>query len=205
MANFKNNSTAMGYQNALQSLAPQPIVAQRDPTAADNAVAGQLFINELTNAVFVNAGLAAGQNVWQQIQAGGGAGNFATLHVTGLSTLTGGVTTPANLVTTGAGSITSATTVTADTGIEAITGNIVADAGDLVATLGNIHATVGQVTAGGDTGGTAGKTTLTNGSQAPGAIAQTGLVGTNGGQVNAGYLKFYLGAVAVYVPYFTAP
>lgn len=214
MGNFSNFDKAYGLQNSLQSLAPRPIVAQRAPTTSDKAAVGTTWVDTSAANVYILAQYAAGLATWNLLEAGGGGGVFATLHVTGtsaldgavtagstlqvtgLATLTGGATTPANLVTTGTGSITSNTSITATTTVTAGTG--------ITSTTGSIKATAGQVIAGGDVAGQASTTSLTNATQAPGAIANT-LVGTNGGQTNAGYLKFYQGVTAVYVPYFTAP
>jgi len=65
----------------------------------------------------------------------------------------------------------------------------------------------GSIAAGGDEGGTATHTTITNATQAAGVGVNT-LTGTTiggGAQTNAGYLKMYVGATAVYVPYFLTP
>ena len=190
MATLFDNSKAMGYQNALQKLAPQPIIAKRDPTGNDKGATGQLWINTVANSAWINAGLVAGATVWNQLIAPAGAGIF--------------------------------------TSVEATTGNITADLGNVVVTTGNVTVTAGNITASagsitgetivavtdlsglqvfatGDTAaGIAGTTSLTNVTRGPGAIANS-LLGTNGGQTNAGYLKFYQGVTAVYVPYFTAP
>lgn len=183
MANFVNNSKAMGYANAVQGLAPIPLSANRIPTVNDRANDGQLWIIDATGAVYICAGTVNGVTTWNLISNTGGTGVFNSITTTVGPNALAGVTTLANglVVTAGGATVT---------------------AGNLAVTAGTITGTTIRAT--GDAGGVAATNSLTNATQAPGAIANT-LVGTIGGQTNAGYIKMYVGATAVYVPYFTAP
>lgn len=137
---------------------------------------------------------------------------------TGLIATAGGVTATAGGVTATAGDITAtADDIVATAGdIYATAGNIYTTAGDIYATAGNITATAGditataggiigaQVNATGDLGGTLAETAMTNVND---ATVSTGVMTINSTTANpganAGYLKFYLGATPVWVPYFT--
>ena len=116
----KRNTISVGYgiTNALQNLAPQPIISTRNPTTADQAELGTEWVNKSTNAVFFLTSVVGGVATWSA--ASGGAGSFS--------------------------SVTATTTVTAGTGV--VAGTTVTAAGDITSTAGNITATTGNVTAG---------------------------------------------------------
>lgn len=78
--NIRSN-VAYGLDNALQTLAPEPIVSVRNPTASDVAAISTLWVNSTTNAYFVLTSVSAGVSNWQA-QAGG-SGAFASVDVTG--------------------------------------------------------------------------------------------------------------------------
>ncbi len=108
-----------------------------------------------------------------------------------------------------AGSLSAGTTVTAGTGITATTGNITASAGNIIATVGSITAATAvsgrDIVATGDSGtGFATFTSMTNvvdTTQGAGTLSILSSSANPGN--NAGFLKFYVGLTAVYVPYFT--
>lgn len=66
MAVNRKNRPLVGYglDNALQNLAPAPIVAQRDPTTNDSAELGTLWINPSDGGAWVLTAIVAGQASW---------------------------------------------------------------------------------------------------------------------------------------------
>src|SRR5665213_1893687 len=178
-----NNSIPLvdyGLVNALQKVFPAPIVAKRDPTTADKAQIGQIWVNITTNASWVITSIVNNLANWADIAGGGGS--FTSLTVSGNITSTGGniLATVGNV--TAAAALVAGTTVTAATGITATTGNIVASAGNITATggsiaagttlvagtditaiTGNIAAIAGSVSAGTTVTATLGNITASNG------------------------------------------
>jgi len=72
--NAVNNSTA--------TFLPSAVKAQRNPSTNDtNWQPGQLWVNLATQTGFILTGFANGQAVWDQIEAGGGGGDFSSLTV----------------------------------------------------------------------------------------------------------------------------
>lgn len=53
-----------GLSNALQDLAPQPIVANRNPGAADKAELGTIWVNPNTENYYVATATASNQTTW---------------------------------------------------------------------------------------------------------------------------------------------
>jgi hypothetical protein len=49
----QSNNGVYGLYNPIQSLAPEPIIAKRNPTTADAAEFGTLWVNTLTNTYFI--------------------------------------------------------------------------------------------------------------------------------------------------------
>jgi hypothetical protein len=227
MAN--TNYQNVGYsltQGPLTTLSALPIVAKRAPTTADkNYQIGQLWIYAANNAPYILTSVVNNLATWLLLESGGGAGVFASLTVTpGPISLTGttsintagaGVTTigtggtgavnignaTGNTAVTGsltATSLISTTTITAGTGITSTTGNI-------VSTAGNVEG-IGAV-ASGDNAGLASTTSLTNVNalvtSGTGAFVVKPITGA-GVTASTGFLKFYQGTTAVYVPYWLA-
>lgn len=126
---------------------------------------------------------------------------------TGITSTTGNISASAGNVTAGA-AIIATTTVTGTTGVTATSGNVTASSGNVVATLGNVTALSGNVTAltiyaSGDSGGVASQNALTNAvnitqGAGVGTVLLTGATSRN----NTGFIKMYVGATAVFVPYF---
>ena len=106
---FKNS--AYGLNNPLQGLAPQPIIAKRDPKATDKAEFGVLWINELTDAYWVLTSTSSGDSVWTAQSAGsatqsslqitGGAGTVLTVDAGGNTLLGGTLAVSGDTVMTG--------------------------------------------------------------------------------------------------------
>jgi hypothetical protein len=153
-------TNAVAYSlDALSQIPAAPIVAKRAPTVADKAPIGTLWIYSLLGESFILVEVANNQAEWLNLT--NGAGNFATLFVTGNATILGNSTT-----------------------------------------LGRVEGTT--ITATGDLGGVALTTSFTDVTDVvQGAGVLTILSSTANAGDNAGFLKFYVGATVVWVPYFT--
>ena len=135
----------------LPYLAPAPIPSKRAPNVSDKAQIGQLWINTVTNNAYLLVGIANNQANWALLEAGGGAGAFASITATtGPNILTG--TTSIN--TTGAAATTIGTGGTGAVNIGNATGN--------TSVTGSLSTTT-TITAGTGLTVTAGNVTLTNG------------------------------------------
>lgn len=155
MANRPYLKVGYGLSEALPSIFPSPIVAKRAPTANDTGYQlGQIWIFSASNAAYILTSVVAGVASWNLLEAGGGAGAFASLVVTPGPTSITGVTainttgagvTSINTGGTGAlnlgnatgntnvtGALSASTTLTAGTGLIATSGNITASTGNLV-------------------------------------------------------------------------
>lgn len=63
--NIKN--LAYGFNNPLQGLAPEPIIAVRNPTTADQAEIGTQWINKSTNSAYVLTSIVNNISNWEAI------------------------------------------------------------------------------------------------------------------------------------------
>ena len=61
------NSVAYGLNNALQRLAPQPIVSERNPTVRDSAQIATLWCNTASNTCWALTSVVAGSATWTQL------------------------------------------------------------------------------------------------------------------------------------------
>ena len=113
------NAVGYGLTNALQSLAPQPILANRAPNVSDSKPIGSLWCWPATQEVWVNDGIVAGNSQWILISQGG-SGVFSSLTVNpGPTVLDGAVTiaagaNPVHISTTD--NVASAISLTTDGG-----------------------------------------------------------------------------------------
>lgn len=73
-----NNQVSYGFTQALISDAQKPIVAQRNPTTADKAQIGALWINEVGNNGFVLTSIVKNSASWEALGGAGGAITFDT-------------------------------------------------------------------------------------------------------------------------------
>lgn len=183
-----------GLTQALIPNNPTPILAKRAPTTNDIGYPlATLWDYVAGNAIYILSSVVNNSATWVQVTSGGGAGVFSTLTVTtGPSNLSGTLTVGGNIVSS-TGNITSSTgMVVAGTNVVAETGHV---EGPFLAATGDTP----EMT------GTAGTTIITNASQivagGTGAFSITGTTGT-GTASNDGFLKFYNGTTAVYVPFF---
>jgi hypothetical protein len=146
-----SSGTQVGYglSNALQTLAPEPIIANRNPLTSDSAPALTLWLNKLTSATFVCAGTKNGVTTWDGI--GGSSGTFTSITVTGATVLGGALTVNSgtNAINIGTDAVQKAIVVGNATGNTSVAVNVGTGALNL-GTDATAHATaVGTTTAGG--------------------------------------------------------
>ena len=78
------NSVGYGLTDALTSLAPLPINANRAPIGSDSGPVGQLWCWPAAQRAWINDGIINAQSQWIEIQYAGGPASFCDLTVTGL-------------------------------------------------------------------------------------------------------------------------
>ncbi len=116
--NRTGNNRAYGLQNPLQSLSPQPIIAQRNPLASDKAEFGTIWINTASNAYYIltSAGTWAAQSTSSStaasLQITGGSGTVLTVDASGDTDLGGDLAVAGATVL--AGDLTVSGTLTAN-------------------------------------------------------------------------------------------
>lgn len=109
-----------GLTDALQNLAPQPIVSNRAPSANDVAEIGTNWVDQSTNAVYCITSVVSGLATWTTSPASG-VGTFTSV------TITGGVGTVLDVqagdVSIGAGNlaVVGNTTLTGDITVSGVT------------------------------------------------------------------------------------
>ena len=85
-----------GLDNALQDLAPQPVVAARAPITSDSAPISTLWVYPATNQVWILTSIVSGSANWELLEASGMAGVFTSLTVNpGPTSITGSFTVAA--------------------------------------------------------------------------------------------------------------
>lgn len=173
---------------------------------ASKSSAGTNVTAQVTNSDNTNAASNGGV----EIAAGGASGGdpYLSFQISGVgaSTMTMGLDNSASdilvisnssslgtsnaLTLTQAGALSATTTITAGTGI--------------VSTTGDIKASAGQIIAGGDTGGVASCTSITN---AESTTISTGVgsvkMSTTNAADNAAWIKIYIGNTAYWIPAWT--
>lgn len=146
-----------GYPSPQSNQFLDPIVTNRAPLTSDRGIAGQVWVDQTNNLAYMFNKNSAGLAQWIQIVAGGGAGVFTSLIVTGALTQTAGTVN-----------------ISADAAVAAV--NIATGAAAKTLTLGS--ATAGSVTnVNSDLViATAGKGLTINGGAATDTIGQATLV-----------------------------
>lgn len=186
MATRQPFGTAYGLSDALLDVFPRPYVSGRNPTAADRAQLGTLWVNKSTNDFFVLTSIVSNQSTWSS--PSNGSGVFASLEAT-----TGDITADLGNIVATAGNVTAGADMVADGNITSTSGNIIASAGDfnataggitvatdITTTTGNVVVTLGNVSvAAGNITATVGDITAVGGN----IVAAAGVV--NGVQVEA--------------------
>ena len=84
MATSQRLNAAYGIDNPLQALATLPIQAKRAPTPRDKAQVGQMWVDKLTNTVYVCTSIVSNVTNWTNL-VGSGTGIFPALQITTLS------------------------------------------------------------------------------------------------------------------------
>lgn len=77
------NKTAYGFNNPIQTLSPEPIIANRAPSTSDIAEFGQLWVYDNMVWVFTSA------QTWTELASDSGDATFDALTVNGTSTFNG--------------------------------------------------------------------------------------------------------------------
>ena len=159
MATKPVRNVAYSLGAPLANMAPQPIVAQRDPTGTDQAEIGTIWVNTDSSTVFILASITAGESDWTSSSGSGG------------STFTSVTIDPGNLHLTGVGG-----SIVVDDGDLTLTSGDVSIGGDLTMT-GDLAVTGNVSISGGFTLDDTGSIVLTSTDNASGAISLI----TNGG------------------------
>lgn len=224
---------AYGQNQPLIVVNPAPIPAQRAPLTTDRAPIGSQWDWSSQSRIWFLASVIAGISTWVELATGSSAGVFTSLTVTpGPINLTGVLTQvgTANINATGTadtniGNSTGALTLVGPTSLTGTftqvgttninsTGTAVTNIGN---TTGNTAVTGALVASGalrgatvyssGDLGGVASQNALSNVSVpvagGSGSFTITSATGA-GTATNAGFIKMYVGATAVFIPYYTA-
>jgi hypothetical protein len=113
------SNTVYGYPNPQLASFPDPIVAQRAPTAADKAVVGQIWVDQVGQVSYIFIKNSAGNAVWVIQSNNGGAAVFASLAVNGNSVFNGDITQAAGDIDLGSDAV--AQTIDIGTGAAAKT------------------------------------------------------------------------------------
>lgn len=142
---------AYGLTQPLLNVFPFPIVSTRNPTTADRAQLGTVWVNKSTNDYFVLTSVVANVSIWSSVS--NGAGIFTSLEATTgnitadlgnivatAGSVSAGVNVSAGANVAAAAAITAGTTITAAGNIRSTGGNIIANSGDITATAGNVTA-----------------------------------------------------------------
>lgn len=132
MPNHGSPEFGMAANGGFIQLAPLPIIAKRNPQTNDFAQLGQLWVNQISNTVFILVGNTGGIANW----------------VSSSQLLTSLTLNPGNLIVT-AGNITATAGNLSIGGTSALTGNVTINPGNLIVTAGNITATAGNLSVGG--------------------------------------------------------
>lgn len=127
--NGTRKNLAYGFNNPLQSLAPQPIIANRAPLSSDIGEISQQWI--YNNVVYV----FTSKSTWTQLASQSGTGSFSSLSVSGASVLTGGITS--SKVTSASTTVTNSSFI----GSTTITGLTTASAASFTVTMTNTNVT----------------------------------------------------------------
>lgn len=209
MAVRTNPNVSYGLNQPLIGMPPQPIISQRAPTISDKAEVGTIWVDQPDNDAYILMEIIGPNASWQVITGGFAAFNAVDINPGDLTVDLGNIEVTVGSIAVTAGQIVAGADIVS-TG-----GNITCDVGDISATIGSINAgnnitafagtvTGAQLNSIGDIGGTALETAITNvDDHALGVGVMVINTKTANPGANTGYLKFYLGVVPIWVPYFT--
>lgn len=188
MAQLLQFPQVYGQSQGIISVTPVAQSFTGTPGGSLSGVLGQIQISD-SGAVYMLTKVVAGVSTWTAI--GGGGATFVNLDVTGDATIDG------TLVVGGDASFQQDVVVT---GATISTGDITSLA-DIIATgrvAGQSFYASGDGAAG--AAGVLGITNVTNVTQGAGTLSIASTNGNNGD--NTGFIKFYIGATPVFIPYF---
>lgn len=137
--NVSRNNSAYGLNNALQKLAPQPIVAKRAPLSSDSAEIGTQWI--YNNMIWE----ITAPSTWTQLALSGGSTTFSTLTVSNIQGASAGAIDIISAHTSQSATFTA--TNNALIGKAVLTGNTIAQNAtqNIVLSNTNITATGGLI------------------------------------------------------------
>lgn len=76
MSNISDNLTAYGQNAPLIGIFQAPIVSRRNPATNDKAAIGQIWVNKVTNSVFMLTSFTGGLAIWTELD------NYGTTGIT---------------------------------------------------------------------------------------------------------------------------
>ena len=207
-------NSAYGLSQALLGVPQYPVVSKRAPLPNDYAEIGTFWIDTVANQVYVLSSIAANVSNWINVAGGGGNFNAVDVNPGDLTVDLGNINVLAGNISALIGDITSAT-------LTATIGDITCVSGNVVVTAGAVDSNNGFTSVGGivSVGGSiAGSSLLLSGDSGPvpgtplaissvtDATVSTGVMVINSTTVNpganTGFIKCYLGATPVWIPYF---
>lgn len=219
MAQYRQN-VSYALNQPLNADAPFPVQAKRAPVSSDLGYKpGTLWVNLVTNLVYVLSGITNNVALWVQIESSGASGSFTTLTSTGATTL---ATTGASTNTFGNTTGTTSLSLLVGTGnfsldgVGASTYTIAPSVTTGTINIGGTGANTGNITIGGGTGAqaiaignsTGGKTIAIGGGAGDNSIfigsnnstSNTTLSAGSGGiALNAPFVELTAGANPVYI------
>jgi hypothetical protein len=195
MAVANRNKSSYGFSDAVFEVFNPPIISQRDPTTADQAPLGTIWVNRASSDAFVLTSVAANVATWISIAGGGGVFSSLTVNpgptnITGLTNINTAGAGVTNIGVGGTGPVNIGN-ATGNTDIAA--GDLTVSSGDLIVTLGNVDISAGDlnidngdiIVAVGDITATLGTVTAGAGLVATaGGVNSTGNVTMDGGVIN---------------------
>jgi len=125
----RSNNVGYGLDNALQTLAPQPIIAKRNPKSSDVSSLGTLWVNTLTDGYFIlttagnwepqgtssssvaSLAITGGAGDVLTVAAGGDTVLGGTLDVAGATVLAGALTVAGAIIANGDFDLSSASAI----------------------------------------------------------------------------------------------
>lgn len=194
MSTFLSTPLAYGQSQPLIQVLPMPVASESIPGVNTRGVLGQ--INIVANTAYMLIGIINGAAQW--VALGGADGNFNALVVTTTIQAGGNISTNADVIVGVDLSVGGNAQID---GTLNSTGNITTD-GSVIATM-DITARESLYVAGDGGAAIAGVLGLTNvvdDTQGAGALTLVSTTGAAG--TNTGFIKAYIGADVIWLPYF---
>jgi hypothetical protein len=194
--NQTNVQYAYGIGDALITLAPRPIIAQRDPTTSDFAQLGTSWINEATATAWILASITSNSASWTTSPASG-SGNFTSVTVNpgDVDVTAGSVNIDAGNLNLTLGTANFGGGVVIDTGLEVNSGDVTVSTTDPIALDTTSSIGIGSLALAtpiniGNIAPTSSRTvTISGGTVATAAVTDTLNLATGGATTNANSVK----------------